>query len=405
MANQQGNQKVLDEIFGVIDTNNQAMNITATQMDCTLGLQFYYDAGPYKNETIMDTPRLNITDFSNLTSIPEIADVIPITNYALREGDHFFNVTHNGQTYSGYMYIEGIPLEASYIERFPSILPTTAETITTAENITLGRNLEAGDHGAVVLTELAAYYFNVSVGDTINLLGQNFTVVGIQGQVRLGFPFATYMSLENTQTITNTTGQAIQLIVFANSVENVDTVEGKITTEYPQLQVHTNEEVINNLLEAQNQWNLQRQTAQAKMSSIENTGIMIIGIVVAAQVAIILLVMLYNVRERTKEIGTLKAMGASNRTILGQFMIEGIILSLIAGIIGIAIGTVGASGIGSLLLPRLTNGTDLVPLALTITPELILAGLVIAVALGALGSLYPAWRAAKIRPAEAMRHE
>ena len=141
------------------------------------------------------------------------------------------------------------------------------------------------------------------------------------------------------------------------------------------------------------------------MSSIENTGIIVIGIVVAAQVAIILLVMLYNVRERTKEIGTLKAMGASNRTILGQFMIEGIILSLIAGIIGIAIGTVGASGIGSLLLPRLTNGTDLVPLALTITPELILAGLVIAVALGALGSLYPAWRAAKIRPAEAMRHE
>ena len=75
----------------------------------------------------------------------------------------------------------------------------------------------------------------------------------------------------------------------------------------------------------------------------------------AAQVVIILLVMLYNVRERTREIGTLKAMGASNRTILEQFMFEGTLLSLIAGIIGIAIGTVGASAIGSLLLPRLNQ--------------------------------------------------
>ena len=108
-------------------------------------------------------------------------------------------------------------------------------------------------------------------------------------------------------------------------------------------------------------------------------------------------------------------MGASNRAILGQFMVEGTLLSLIAGIIGVAIGTVGASAIGQLLLPRLNQfGVDLtssngqtvsVPLALTITPEFILAGLGIAVALGALGSLYPAWRAAKIRPAEAMRHE
>ncbi len=417
MANQQANQKVLDEIFGAINTNNQAMNITATQMDCTLGLQFYYNTGPYKNETIMDTPRLNITDFSNMTSIPEVADVIPILSYWLPdEKNNPFNITYNEYTYSGDMYIYGIPLEASYIERFPSILPTNDWTLTTAKNITAGRNLEAGNHGVVVLTEVAAYYFNASVGATVNILGQNFTVVGIQGTGRSGFTFDTYMSLEDAQTITNTTGQALKLIVFADTVENVDTVESKIKTEYPQLQVQTNKALINNILSGQHVWEEQLQTAQAKMSSIENTGIMIIGIVVAAQVAIILLVMLYSVRERTREIGTLKAMGASNKTILGQFMIEGILLSLIAGIIGIAIGTVGASALGQILLPRLNQwGVDLttsqngqtvpVPLTLTITPQLILAGLGIAVALGALGSLYPAWRAAKIRPAEAMRHE
>ena len=415
IANQQGNQKVLDEIFGAIDSNNQAMNITATQMDCTLGLQFIHGRGPYKNETTMETPFLNISDYANLTSIPEIADVIPILTYwQPDEENYYFNVTYNGYTYSGFMYIEGIPLEASYLGKFPSILPTSAWTLTTVANITAGRNLEAGDHGVVVLQEFVAHYFNASVGDIVNILGQNFTVVGIQGTGK-SWMFSAFMSLEDAQKITNTTGQAIKLVVFADSVENVDTVESKIRTEYPELDVQTNKALINNLLGAQDQWNLQRQTAQAKMSSIESTGIMIIGIVVAAQVAIILLVMLYSVRERTREIGTLKAMGASNRTILGQFMIEGTLLSLIAGIIGIAIGTVGASAIGQLLLPGLNQfGVDLtisngqtvsVPLAVTITPELILAGLGIAVALGALGSLYPAWRAAKIRPAEAMRHE
>jgi ABC-type antimicrobial peptide transport system permease subunit len=122
------------------------------------------------------------------------------------------------------------------------------------------------------------------------------------------------------------------------------------------------------------------------------------------------------VRERTKEIGTLKAMGASNSTILGQFLVEGTLLSLIAGAVGIAVGSVVATSLASLLLPRLNLfGADLVmspdghlisePIAVTMTPEMVLLGLGVAVLLGALGTLYPAWRAARIRPAEAMRYE
>ena len=53
--------------------------------------------------------------------------------------------------------------------------------------------------------------------------------------------------------------------------------------------------------------------------------------VVAASSLIVLFVMLYTVRERTKEIGTLKAIGFSNRTVMSQFLIEGILLSVIAG--------------------------------------------------------------------------
>jgi putative ABC transport system permease protein len=156
-----------------------------------------------------------------------------------------------------------------------------------------------------------------------------------------------------------------------------------------------------------------------------------IGIAIIADVAIILFIMLYSVRERTKEIGTLKAMGASNITVLGQFMFEGVLLSVIAAVAAIAVGVFGVPTLSSLLLPTpqqvgvnpetLPNGTVILQrmtwgskpflgsgsnvISASITPEIMLIGLGAAVLLGALGSLYPALKAARTRPAEAMRYE
>ena len=141
--------------------------------------------------------------------------------------------------------------------------------------------------------------------------------------------------------------------------------------------------------------------------------------VVLATSLIVLFVMLYTVKERTKEIGTLKAIGFSNSTVMGQFMLEGILLSVIAGVVGIAIGMVAAPTIASSLLPSVGGGARLPTGAVvisgttrfgglavaTLTPELVLLGFGVAILLGTIGSLYPAWRAAKIRPAEAMRYE
>ena len=117
-----------------------------------------------------------------------------------------------------------------------------------------------------------------------------------------------------------------------------------------------------------------------------------------------------------KEIGTLKAIGFSNSTVMGQFMLEGILLSIIAGVVGIAIGSVAAPTLSALLLPSvgigsrtagvLSGTTRVSGLSVaTLNPELILILFGAAVLLGTLGILYPAWRAAKIRPAEAMKYE
>src|SRR5208283_391538 len=104
-----------------------------------------------------------------------------------------------------------------------------------------------------------------------------------------------------------------------------------------------------------------------------------------------------------KEIGTLKAIGFSNSTVMSQFMLEGILLSIIAGVVGIAIGMIAAPTIASSLLPsvgaapRATAGGAVIlgttrfgALAVaTLTPELVLLGFGLAILLGTLGSLYP----------------
>ncbi len=371
------------------------VNMVATQIECDLPMKFRTDAGPYHNETTMERPLMNITDYySNLTSVPHVAAVIPLLQQAQRYPE------------TTYLYtINGIPLDAS-VTNYPSILPA---------NITAGRNLQAGDTGVVVLQERAAALFDAKLGDTVNILGQNFQVVGIQGTDAYNATTA-YMSLGEAQTITNTTGQAIMFKVFADSVENVGAVESAIKTACPDLSVVTAKSLIDAAMANQETSNRQIQQTQAAFNQVQNTGFMEMGIVIVADCIMVLFIMLYTVRERTKEIGTLKAMGASNGAIIGQFMLEGTLLSLIAGAIGIAIGSVVATSLASLLLPRLNIfGADLVmtndghlisaPIAVTMTPELILLSLGTAVMLGALGSLYPAWRAARIRPAEAMRYE
>jgi len=169
------------------------------------------------------------------------------------------------------------------------------------------------------------------------------------------------------------------------------------------------------------------EDAEADLVETQAVAYMEIGIAVVATSLIVLFTMLYTVRERTQEIGVLKAIGFSNGSIMSQFMLEGIILSIMAGLIGIVIGTVGAPIITQLLLTGFAANTGTqantgpqtvfagrqigIP-GLTVqstiatpTVELLLIVFAGAILLGVLGSLYPAWRASKTSPMEALRHE
>ncbi len=112
-------------------------------------------------------------------------------------------------------------------------------------------------------------------------------------------------------------------------------------------------------------------------------------------------IMLVSVTERTKEIGIRMAVGASGGDILWQFLVEAVVLSLVGGVIGLSIGT-ATSVAGTLLINQLTSGEDW-PIIISI-PAAIIA-MFFAGAVGVFFGFFPALRASRLDPIEALRYE
>lgn len=124
----------------------------------------------------------------------------------------------------------------------------------------------------------------------------------------------------------------------------------------------------------------------------------IIGLVAGISLLVggigIMNIMLVSVTERTREIGLRKALGAKERDILNQFLLEAIVISLIGGLIGIALGSGSALLTANLLQwPPILSGWA-ITLAVTFS-----------VAVGLFFGYYPAWKAAKLEPMAALRYE
>ena len=104
--------------------------------------------------------------------------------------------------------------------------------------------------------------------------------------------------------------------------------------------------------------------------------------------------MLVSVTERTKEIGIRKAIGAKRSDILWQFLLEAMTLTGVGGLLGVAFGT-----LISVLVHALT------PLPAVVPPMIAIVGFCSSVGIGLFFGIWPAWKAARLNPVDALRYE
>lgn len=133
-------------------------------------------------------------------------------------------------------------------------------------------------------------------------------------------------------------------------------------------------------------------------SSITGTLTLFLGAIAGISLLVggigIMNIMLVTVTERTREIGIRKAIGAPPSTIMVQFVIEALLLTLLGGVIGMLLGSWGASVLG-----------NVIGVTAEITPQILLLATGVSAATGILFGTYPAARAAQLNPIEALRHE
>jgi putative ABC transport system permease protein len=432
MANQSSTQSLAENFNDRITEMQEQINQTSTLIECRTSSGGYmfsgglpgggnFPPGGSFNGSMIGARRetfINETTVNEISCVEGIEDVLPSLQTSSSENTSETITGPGGRafTISRPLYtISGVHLNASLIGTY-QILPT---------NITAGRNLLEGDSEVLVMSQNLTDYFGVEVGDQVQINGESFMVVGIFDQAG-GAQTETrtvYMNISDAQRVTDNIGNVSSLDIYAQDTSYVDGIAEAIEVTYSDLQVTTYKDRLSQLQNMQTTYEQTLTNAQSTLSQTQAIAMQEIIVAVAATSLIILFVMLYTVRERTKEIGTLKAIGFSNWSVMSQFMLEGVSMSLMAAVVGIGIAVIGAPIFTSFLLPSISSSITLggrgmlggqtlvsgVPLQSTVaaTPDLTLMLLMLGAAalLGALGALYPAWRASKTSPMEALRHE
>jgi putative ABC transport system permease protein len=428
MANQAATEQVIDNYNATINNMQAEINKTLTLVECSASSGFNPQSEPPRLDPGSGLPEqgsqpgfmartdsyINGTAVDDIEAMEGVKDVVPI--FEKTEGTNKTQETPRGafQILVPDYTIVGIPLNSSLTENH-SLLPTT---------ILQGRTLREGDSGVVLLSTNNTEYFGSGVGDEISILGKYFTVIGIYEPADTRAAINLYVNITDAQTITGLTGQLSRLDVYAQDQSYVDEIVSKIEELYPELTLTTYETRLSELERMQGIYQSTLQNAQTTITQTQSIAYQEIGIAVVATSLIVLFMMLYTVRERTHEIGVLKAIGFSNWNVMSQFMLEGTLLTIVAAAVGVAIGVFGAPVLSSILLPGLNTSTNTRPngtvpnnqpffqgsllpstTTVTLTPQLMLLAFGAAALLGAVGSLYPSWRASRTSPMEALKYE
>jgi len=336
------------------------------------------------------TPNLTLDDAEAIARIPSVLGVAP-TN------ENFVELTFGNENITS--VIEGTTPEFQEVGNYEM---DSGQFISE-------RNVASRDNVVVLGSKTAEDLFGDEdpLGQKVKIKGKRFTVIGVlalKGGSMFGFsmdemvivPITTYQTRLFTQR-TSSGEDAVQSIgVLVSSPEAMDDVKSEIeTTLRKRHRIDEDEKDDFTIISMEQMIGV--FTDITGVVSIFLAAIASIGLLVAS--IGIMNIMLVSVTERTREIGIRKAVGAKRRDILLQFLLEAAALSLIGGGAGIVFGWTLAVAISSIA------GLAGFPLQATLSPLHVIIAVGVSIFIGLASGMYPAMRASRLNPIDALHYE
>ena len=235
----------------------------------------------------------------------------------------------------------------------------------------------------MMLGKTASESYKLGVGDTIQLLENRYKIVGLYETGETYEDAGGAMAILEAQRLLGRPRSVSFIFANVKDPAQARAVAAAINSRFPEVRATLSSEFAQSTNDLQN--------TDAMLGAIRMLALFVGGIVVANT-------MIMSIYERTREIGTLRALGWAPRRILSQVMQESLLLCLLAGLLGCVMGVLMMEAvtqipyIGEMLSARWSLGT-------------FAGAIMVALVLGVLGGLFPAWRASRLQPVEALRYE
>jgi len=267
---------------------------------------------------------------------------------------------------------------------------------------------------------------SLTVGSTFTAYGETITVSGIYTTGNTFQDSGIIMPLATVQDLTDQAGAVSSVTATVNSSDNVASTVAALKKSLGDDADITSE----------------AEQAASSVESLQGIASLTTAGVIAAAAAgalIIVLSMFLVVRERRREIGVIKAIGGSNKKVIGQFIVEGLTITIIGAVIGLVLGVLVSGPMTTSLVSNSTSSssttetatggpggsgrggmggpggafqgateqlnTNITQVTASLTTQIFAAAIGITLLIALLGSAIPAWLTARIRPAEVLRTE
>ncbi|NLF52505.1 MAG: FtsX-like permease family protein [Leptolinea sp.] len=296
-----------------------------------------------------------------LKALPEVADVSGMSEGIVTTDD------------SPYFFIFGYPEDSFVLSKF-----------VIKSGISLSDEKGSSAKGTpILLGSQAAEAMKKGVGDTIRLTQNVYRIIGIFETGQAFEDSGAVLGLKDSQALLGTTRQVSLFYIQLKGPERKDSFKEKIEKRYPDLLLATTKEF------SEKQGMAEYMTGMVWVIGVLAILIGGVGMMNSQLMAVF---------ERTREIGVLRALGWSGRRVLTMILGESILVSLAGGVLGCLLAFVFLISFSNIL--QSWGGS-----ISNIRPALLLQAFTVVLLLGLTGGVYPAWKASKLQPVEAIRYE